>query len=51
MKVVLIILIVIVALFLLLFLVYITNGDSKMIEKTYNFLIKRHDKKIVEEKL
>lgn len=51
MKVVLIILIVIVALFLLLFVVYISNGDSKMIEKTYNFLIKHHDKKIVEEKL
>jgi uncharacterized membrane protein YqiK len=51
MHVVGIILIVIVALFLLLFLVYITNGDSKMIEKIYNFLIKHHDEKVVEEKL
>ena len=51
MHVVGIILIVIVALFLLLFLVYITNGDSKMIEIIYNFLIKQHDKKVVEEKL
>ena len=51
MHVVGIILIVIVALFLLLFLVYITNGDCKMIEKIYNFLIKHHDEKVVEEKL
>lgn len=46
-----IILIVIVALFILLFVVYITNGDGKLIEKTYNFLIKQHDKKSVEEKI
>lgn len=46
-----IILIVILAIFLLLFVAYITNADGKMIEKTYNFLIKYHDKKSVEKKL
>lgn len=51
MRVLGIILIVIVALFVLLFVVYITNADSKLVEKIYNFLIKKHDKKSVEEKI
>ncbi|MBP7320381.1 MAG: hypothetical protein KA953_04905 [Lachnospiraceae bacterium] len=51
MRVLGIILIVIVVLFVLLFVVYITNGDSKLIEKIYNFLIKHHDRKTVEEKI
>lgn len=28
-----------------LFVVYITNLDGKMIEQTYNFLIKYHDQR------
>ena len=38
-------------LFLLLFLVYITNADMKLIEKLYDWLIKYHDSKTVEEKI
>ena len=39
------------ALFWLLFLVYITNADMKLIEKLYDWLIKYHDSKTVEEKI
>ena len=38
-------------LFLLLFLVYITNADMKLIKKLYDWLIKYHDSKTVEEKI
>lgn len=37
--------IVLVCIFGLLFLVFITNGDGKMIEKTYDMLAKYHDSK------
>lgn len=40
-----ILLIVLACIFGLLFLVFITNGDGKMIEKTYDMLSKYHDNK------
>lgn len=51
MKVVAIIAVVILVLFILTFIAYITNADGKMIEKVYNALIKKHDEKVVEEKI
>lgn len=47
----LILLIVVACLFGLLFLVFITNGDGKMIEKTYDMLAKYHDSKDKEIKI
>ena len=41
----------VVAVFLLLFIVYITNADLKLIEKTYNMLLKHHDSKHIETKM
>lgn len=41
----------IVALFILLFIAYMTNADLKLVEKTYNMLLKHHDKKNVKTKL
>lgn len=43
--------IVIASLFVLTFIVYITNGDMKLVEKIYNALIKKHDAVHKEEKL
>jgi uncharacterized membrane protein YqiK len=51
MKALIIILIVLVVLFLLLFVVYITNADGKLVEKTYDGLLKFHDEKDIEEKI
>jgi len=31
--------------FVVNFIIYITNGDMKLVEKIYNMLIKHHDKK------
>ena len=33
--------------FILLFTVYMTNGDLKLVEKIYNWLLKYHNKKHV----
>ena len=46
-----IVLIVIAVIFALLFVVYITNGDGKMIEKVYDMLSKYHDNKPSNEKI
>ena len=46
-----IVLIVLGALLVLTFVLYITNGDMKMVEKLYNKLIAYHDGKNVDEKL
>lgn len=51
MKVLLIILIIIAALFVLSFIAYITNADSKLVEKLYNSFIKYHDERDVDEKI
>lgn len=51
MKALIIILIILAVLFVLTFVTYITNGDGKLIEKTYNSLIEMHDKREVEEKI
>lgn len=39
------------ALFVLLFVTYITNADLKLVEKTYDMLLKHHDKKNIETKI
>lgn len=44
-SIVLIVLACILAVFGLLFVCFITNGDGKMIEKTYDMLSKYHDNK------
>ena len=49
--IVLIVLACILGLGLLLFVFFITNGDGKMIEKTYDMLAKYHDNKDKEEKI
>ena len=46
-----ILLIVIAVIFALLFVVFITNGDGKMIEKVYDMLSKYHDNKPSNEKI
>lgn len=46
-----IVLIVLACLVGLLFLTFITNGDGKMIEKTYDMLSKYHDSKDKEIKI
>ncbi|MEE0105292.1 MAG: hypothetical protein UEY91_00700 [Lachnospiraceae bacterium] len=46
-----IVLIVLACIFGLLFLVFITNGDGKMIEKVYDQLSKYHDNKEKNEKI
>ncbi len=46
-----IVLIVAACLFGLLFLCFITNGDGKLIEKTYDMLSKYHDSKDKEIKI
>ncbi len=46
-----ILLIVVVCIVGLLFLVFITNGDGKMIEKVYDMLSKYHDEKDKEIKI
>ena len=46
-----IICIVVAFIFVLLFLVFITNGDGKMIEKVYDFLSNYHDHKPTNEKI
>ena len=43
--------IVILSILALLFIAYITNADGKLVEKTYNSLIKYHDGKDIEEKI
>ncbi|MGB4984936.1 MAG: hypothetical protein WBO70_04110 [Erysipelotrichaceae bacterium] len=47
----LIVLIVIVVLFVLLFVVYITNADLKLVEKTYNSLLKYQENRKVDTKI
>ncbi|MBK5253611.1 MAG: hypothetical protein JJE03_03950 [Peptostreptococcaceae bacterium] len=51
MKALIIILIVLVVLFILLFVAYITNADGKLVEKTYDKLIKYHDDRDIEESI
>ena len=46
-----IVFIVIAVIFALLFVVFITNGDGKMIEKIYDMLSKYHDNKPSNEKI
>ena len=40
-----------VALYLLSWILYLTNGDNKMLEKVYDMLIRYHDKKKTEGKI
>ncbi len=42
---------VIVVLFILTFAVYITNADMKLVQKLYNWFIKYHDEKHIDDKL
>ncbi len=42
---------VIASVFVVTFTAYITNADMKLVEKIYDWLIKYHDAKHVEEKL
>lgn len=51
MKIIGIILLVLFVLYLLSLVLYLANADGKMIQKVYDWLIKMHDKKNVEEKI
>jgi bacteriorhodopsin len=43
--------IVIAAVFVLLFVTYITNADLKMVQKVYDFLLKKQDSKNIDSKI